>query len=289
MSPGWTYMKPLHFLIPLIVLFLPMRGYGQSPTPKLIRVIEDSSGAPGSQGEPLLFFSDGRVGRLPPGKRNWLRRIKLALLERKNAVIHLNSEQVVDGVRIENAPPENPHAEISQDATYHPSTISPKEADSIFQSLNLRTRRRAQCYNRAHVWAYESFKARSLYSMKVFMFFTLKYIREYRYRWWFHVAPFTQVQEGPTTRETVLDPIFMEGPVGLREWSDQFIRPKTECTVAAKYSEYEKLQNQVYCVFMKVPMYFWQPKDIEALEYGSRGKKVFIQDDIDHSYWQAFY
>jgi hypothetical protein len=282
-------MRPMLFLIPLLMHFVPIEGYCQPQAPQLIKVVEGRDPGTNKTLEPLLFFSDGRVGRLPPGKRSWLRRIKLALLERKNAVIQLNPEQIVDGLRIESSPPGRESADGMQDIAYIPSVVSSTEADSIFKSFNPRSRRRAQCYNRAHIWAYESFKNRSLMSLKVFMFFTLKYIREYRYKWWFHVAPLTHVVDGHSTRETVLDPIFMEGPVGLRDWSDHFIRPKTECPVAGKYSEYENLQYQEYCVFMKVPMYFWQPRDIEALEHGGRPKKMFIQDDVDYAYWQAFY
>lgn len=282
-------MKSTLFLIPLLMLFLPTAGYCQSQAPQLIKVIEGEETGKNPKTEPLLFFSDGRVGRLPPGKRNWIRRIKLALLERKNALIHLNSDQVVDGLRIESLPPGQTPADVAQDITYSPSLITSGEAESTFKSFNSRSRRRAQCYNRAHIWAYESFKNRSLRSMKVFMFFTLKYIREYRYKWWFHVAPLTRVSDGITTQEMVLDPIFMEGPVGLREWSDYFIQPKTECPVAEKYSDYENLHYREYCVFMKAPMYFWQPRDLEALEHGGRPKKMFIPDDVDYAYWQAFY
>ncbi len=278
-------MRSILFLIPLLVLFVPGEGRCQSREPRLVRVIEDET----SKSEPLLFFSDGRVGRLPPGKRNWLRRIRRTLLEKKNAIIHLNPEQQVNGLRVEDLPSRQTTAEPTPDPAYSPSVVTAGEADWIFQDLNMRTRRRAQCYNRAHVWAYESFKNRGLQSMKVFMFFTLKYIREYRYRWWFHVAPITEVRDGDATRETVLDPIFMVGPTGLREWSDHFVRPKTECSIAAKYSDYESLQNQVYCVFMKVPMFFWQPRDMEALEQGERPKTSFLQEDVDYAYWQAFY
>jgi hypothetical protein len=278
-------MRSILFLIPLLVHFVPMEAHCQSREPRLVRLIEDEA----SKAEPLLFFSDGRVGRLPPGKQNWLKRIRLALLKKRNAIIHLDPGQMVDGLRVEELPPGQTPAELTPELAYSPSVVTATEADSIFRNLNDRSRRRAQCYNRAHVWAYESFKNRGLKSMKVFMFFTLKYIREYRYRWWFHVAPLTEVSDGESIRDTVLDPIFMEGPVGLKEWSDRFIRPKTECPVAAKYSDYEKLQNETYCVFMKVPMFFWQPRDLEALEHGGAPKKGFLQDDVDYAYWQAFY
>jgi hypothetical protein len=125
--------------------------------------------------------------------------------------------------------------------------------------------------------------------MKVFMFFTAKYIRDYHYRWWFHVSPFSYVEDKGIVRESILDFRFMQGPVSPKEWSDQFIGPKSECPTVKKYSDYSDHQYEHYCYFMKVPMYFWQPRHLEALEAGASPPETFIREEVLSAYSQAFF
>jgi hypothetical protein len=125
--------------------------------------------------------------------------------------------------------------------------------------------------------------------MKVFMFFTAKYIREYHYQWWFHVSPFTYVKANDEVSERVLDYYFMKEPVSMRTWSDHFIAPKTECPTVNHYSEYDQHQYDSYCYLMKVPMYYWQPQDLEKLEQDQTQRLNFVPDEISFAYWQGFY
>lgn len=125
--------------------------------------------------------------------------------------------------------------------------------------------------------------------MKVFMFFTAKYIRDYRYRWWFHVSPFAYVDENSSVKEAILDFTFMNGPVNPKEWSDHFIKPKTPCPTVLKYSEYSTRQYEHYCYFMKVPIFFWQPRHLEAHEQGTPAPAEFVNEEVQAAYQQAFY
>jgi hypothetical protein len=61
--------------------------------------------------------------------------------------------------------------EISEE-DYSPSQLSENQMSDLFKSLRKRARGLSQCYNRAHVWVYESKKSFDINSMKVFLFFT---------------------------------------------------------------------------------------------------------------------
>jgi hypothetical protein len=157
-----------------------------------------------------------------------------------------------------------------------------------FKSMNRRTRYRAQCYNRAHVWAFEANRDLGIRSEKIFMFFSSRYIREYRYRWWFHVAPLIWVDTPDGPQERVMDPTFFDRPVPLKTWSDDFIKPQTPCKRVTRYSEYATLPHTEYCYFLSASMFSWQPKDLEAMDQGVPEKDRFVQFDIDTAYRQAF-
>lgn len=146
----------------------------------------------------------------------------------------------------------------------------------------------SQCYNRAHVWVYEAKNNYSLNAMKVFMFYTRKYIRQYNFEWWFHVAPFTYIQEGESTVEKVLDPRFTRGPLVMKSWTDIFMRNKVTCPAITKYSQYANNQEAEYCYLYKASMYYVQPLDLENLENTGRTKTAFYNWEVNRAYRQGF-
>lgn len=246
-----------------------------------------------SPGDTLLFLEDGRVGRLNHSE-TLLPEIKHILHQNSDVLVLLSTEGNV--IRVKSAAKEAGSGRSTIDsekpknlAPEPPSIVSETEAQDVFQSMNPNYRRRSQCFNRAHVWTYETFQSKGIHLMKVFMFFTSKYIREYRYRWWFHVSPFAIVETNGEKRESILDHTFMNGPVGPKEWSDHFIEPRTPCPTVNRYSDYSNHQYDHYCYFMKVPMYFWQPRHLEALEAGTPAPESFVRDEVLAAYSQAFF
>lgn len=143
-------------------------------------------------------------------------------------------------------------------------------SQSLFNKLDGRTKRRSQCYNRAHGWSYDMWSQSRVNSMKVFIFFTQRYIRAVKYKWWFHVAPYviTQTEEGAI--ETVMDRTFTRGPTPMRKWTDQFMETKAFCPEVTKYSDYRNNQNTQDCYLIKTSMYYKSPRDIELLETTGR-------------------
>src|SRR5690606_33938624 len=86
---------------------------------------------------------------------------------------------------------------LMENVTVHDPTVLPdyETAKKIFNGMNRSWKRDTECSDRAHVWAYEEWKKHNLHSNKVFLFFTNTYIRKYRFYWWFHVSPYTLVDE----------------------------------------------------------------------------------------------
>jgi hypothetical protein len=85
-----------------------------------------------------------------------------------------------------------------------------------------------------------------------------------------------------------MDPGFFTRPVDLKTWSDGFIKPKTPCKRVERYSEYATLPHEEYCYFIVAPMFYWQPKDLDALEREGKEKTFFEPFDIETAYRQAF-
>lgn len=143
--------------------------------------------------------------------------------------------------------------------------------DAVFRAQRTDVREKSQCYNRAHVWSWEMRRftegGRLVQPGKMWLYFTKKYIRAYRYKWWFHVSPFIQLNG----QDTVMDRKFLRGPIDRRGWTNFFIQPKTNCPVITRYSQYENNPYEGYCFLMRTSVHYYQPYQAENLENG-RGR-----------------
>ncbi len=176
------------------------------------------------------------------------------------------------------------HLEANSAQEYYPTVLSSyARAQSVFYSQSP-LRPRSQCYQRAHVWAHNLYVDQGLKTMKVFLFFTKKYIAEYNYKWWFHVSPFTYYKndQGLGT-EIVLDRTFTDSPLHMKEWTEEFMEPGMTCPTVDTYAEYASNQWSRYCYLRKVPMYYYQPLDVEALDHQGRVLHGFISSQVDQA------
>lgn len=239
----------------------------------------------------LVFFESGKVGKISPDdiaqlvvvSSRWMGEKFEIQLDPDRRIIKMKS------IVVEQVPLDFWSLPTGHDYNYEPTVLPNNgEATTIFNRLNPYARSRSECYNRAHVWTYEEFRRVQLQSMKVFLFFTSKYIWDYDWDWWFHVSPYVWVRENNLTVERVIDYQFMMGPVDMKKWTDYFIIPKVECPSVGKYSDYEKHQKEQYCYLIKKPMYYWQPRDIQNLERTGKEKTSYIPDEVSHAYWQGF-
>jgi hypothetical protein len=170
--------------------------------------------------------------------------------------------------------------------SYEPTLVPDfSTIQSIFKRMRRNYQNYSQCYNRAHIWAYEEFRRTGLKSKKYFMFFTRSYIRKYNYRWWFHVAPGVSVLDN---EDRILDRRFTRSHLGVDEWTRKFVYSRRKCPVVQYYSDYRDHQENEHCYLIPVSMFFWQPKDILRRDITGIEKTSFISSEIKHAYWEAF-
>lgn len=143
----------------------------------------------------------------------------------------------------------------------------------------------SQCYNRAHVWAWEEYYYGGLLSKKQFLFFTSRFIRNYRYRWWFHVAPSVVVSG---KGDEILDRRYARTPLDVTTWTRKFVSSGRRCPVINRYNEYAHHQGEEDCFLLSAPMYYWQPRELELRDNLGIKKKSFLARELDLAYGEAF-
>lgn len=124
--------------------------------------------------------------------------------------------------------------------------------------------------------------------MKMFIFYTRKYIREYDFQWWFHVAPYTYVKIQEANEQRILDRTFAREPLAVKSWTDIFMKNKVDCSVITKYSDYENHQESQYCYLYKASMYYLQPLDLENHEQTGATKTKWLDYEVSRAYWNGF-
>jgi len=175
-----------------------------------------------------------------------------------------------------------PNNDLKTLAGYQPTILLSNDAAlSIYQTLPTPNFKRSSgCFQRAHFWSYQLYRQNHIESMKVFLFFTARYQREFGYEWMYHVAPLIPVQQsGGAIEDLVFDPTFVDAPswansedakrfahrpITISEWTKYFIFPNTECPVVDRYEDYFDFQERYYCYVIKTPMYTYIPENIET-------------------------
>ncbi|MBD64664.1 MAG: hypothetical protein CME62_05630 [Halobacteriovoraceae bacterium] len=138
-------------------------------------------------------------------------------------------------------------------------------AQKVMNGMKGGTHDDSQCYNRAHMWTYEALAYNRVNLGKLWIYFSRKYIREFRYKWWFHVAPYTHVNDA--NKRYVLDRGFTKIPYNVENWKNIFIQNKAQCREVKSYTMYERENGsgREYCYFMFSSQYYWQPYQLENL------------------------
>jgi hypothetical protein len=171
---------------------------------------------------------------------------------------------------------------------YSPSVVSSSKASAMFKKMRKSYQKESQCYNRAHIWTYEEYMRSGTNLNKVFMFFTNRYIRKYRFHWWFHVTPMTYVGGSQFKNWKMLDRRYTKGPLGPKAWSDIFIRSKRSCKVIYKFMDYRENQESQHCYFLPVSQFYLVPSDIEFRDSEGVYKTEYDAVEVEHALWEAF-
>ncbi len=227
--------------------------------------------SPASDSNSVSHFyleSEGRVARITADQPSVFEKLERAYFNNEIVTIRLKDLGDRDEViSLESSDSEilEPSLEDSELATsvYRASDLGVyQDAQNVFAGLHRSFKRRSQCYQRAHVWAFQMDQLANIKSMKVFLFFTERYIRTYNYKWWFHVAPF--VYAGGV--EYVMDRSYTPKPIPMQNWTNEFIKNKAVCPVIRNYTDYSRNEYAQYCYLAKVPMYYYNPVDLQRLE-----------------------
>lgn len=205
---------------------------------------------------------------------------------------HVDHESRLLSHKIIGEAPENKLLELLEEVTppaYEPTLIpSLAEAEAIFNRLNTDYKRRSECSDRAHIWAWEEFKNHGIKSEKVFAFFTATYINRTGFKWWFHVAPLITVQTENGPVKMVLDYQFKTRPVPVKEWTDMMVFSKRECKMTKKFSEYDVNPQTEDCYMMIDSMYYRLPGDLHAQELQGQYRISFDPSEVKATYRYAF-
>lgn len=234
----------------------------------------------------LILLENGSVVFLPFKDKKTLEMFKESL--RRNETLEIDVDEKNNFISAESVENERNFSqrEGSHAITYEPTIVrSSTAATSIFRRMRRDWQYDSQCYNRAHVWAWEEFNYSGLKSKKHFLFFTRRYIRNYRYKWWFHVSPSVTVRGWG---ERILDRRYTGGHRSLSSWTRNFVYSGRACPIVEKYYDYRNNQETEDCYLIPVSMYFWQPRDIERRDRTGFEKTSFIQSEVDYAYWEAF-
>ncbi|MFP5384871.1 MAG: protein-glutamine glutaminase family protein [Bacteriovoracia bacterium] len=244
--------------------------------------------------EPLIFLTSGQVVSFPKADKALISTLKKGITNRTWFLITINDRREI--LHLKEIPsPLSFQSEVPAKAwtveteVYHPSVLkSLDQARSFFYEARTNAREESQCFNRAHVWSYEWRIKHNLYSSKAWIFFTRKFIRKYKFEWWFHVAPMVHVVIDNQVKERVMDIKYARGPLKLKQWTDIFMRDKANCPVVEKYTDHANHPESGSCFLMKSNMYYYQPVDLEQKEITGTEKLRWLEPEVRHAFKDAF-
>ena len=167
------------------------------------------------------------------------------------------------------------------DANYIPTNFqSVNDVQKLMDQLKINEKSKSECYQRAHLWAIEMVQMANIQSEKVFLFFSEKYMREYNFHWWFHVAPLVLINN----QERVVDPSFFDQPADMQTWVNFFMHSHPTCKTVSNYSDYDNHQEEEYCFLRKLPMYYFEPTEVEARDEKGEVISDWIEGQVSQAY-----
>jgi len=167
---------------------------------------------------------------------------------------------------------------------FEPTVIgSTQAAREIFNNMKP-IQNESQCYNRATVWSFEWFNQQNINSYKSWIFFTRKYIRQYQFKWWFHVAPSLDIQDEGAIKEKIMDKKYASAPLDPRSWTNIFMKNKAPCRKINNYFDYSHYPESADCFILRTNMYYHQPVDIEYFNEFGIARNSFDQMELNNAY-----
>ena len=242
-------------------------------------------------GPSLIFLTSGHVAKVFPGNNEMIQDLSHAKQDQNWLKITLSDEREITHIEFIAAP----FKINSRNYTSSDKSIT-TELPSVLSSMNLARKifnyarykdKESQCFNRAHIWSYEWKADNNVNTAKMFLFFSVKYIRENNFQWWFHVAPYVHVVIGTDIKERIMDKKYTEGPSSVREWVGKFLADGTECRTVNIFSDFVNYPESGDCYLMRSSMYTYWPLDLEMEELNGSMKKNWVPEEIHQAYIDA--
>lgn len=189
---------------------------------------------------------------------------------------------------LETEPTPTPRSLEPETAEYVPSVLTPQQLADFWNNLKTDYKRKSECSDRAYVWAFEGWKKHGYQFEMAYAFFTASYINRHRFKWWFHVAPLVTVNMGDRTEKMVIDYLFHDRPITIKEWTDLMVFTKRDCKVTDRFSEYDVNPQTEDCYFMSSSMYYRIPAQLVDLENKNIQKLEFNASEVRMSYRLGF-
>ncbi len=254
--------------------------------------------------EALVFLTSGQVMKLNVNNTDLLEKLNKSLQRRETIQLEIGDNRDILDVQTpekslstetepEPLPVPVPLDEpklLGQDpmAGYSPSVLPEATVKSYFREMRHASKEETQCFNRAMIWTYEMRFKHNVYSNKMWIFFTRKYIRKYNFEWWFHVAPMVHMIVDGQVKERVIDRKYSSGPLAIQKWGNIFLRDDFKCPTVHKYSDHANFPEAGSCFYMKSPMYYYQPVDLEFLEKYGNVLSTWNETNVRQAYAEAF-
>ena len=280
----------MKYLIPALALQLLAASAFSASLTSRVHSIDKGEGST----ETIVMLESGHTAFLKPEEKSLIELIERSIENQDTLELKVDKKLNVLSVQTVPAAPEDIHPdsmplpESTENASYDPTIVTSAEASSAFRNMRRDYQYNSQCYNRAHIWTYEEFKSSGMKTGKLFLFFTSRYIRNYRYKWWFHVTPFAYVGGLEQSNWRTLDRRYTRGILTTKTWTNVFMLNDALCPVAEKYSDYRNHQQEEDCYLIPRSMYFWQPRDIQREENTGYVKSQYYNSEVNHAYWEAF-
>lgn len=240
----------------------------------------------------LVKLFSGRVAFIDSKDKALLKQIEKSLQQKDWLELTLGKHSALEEITIVSRANERVISNFASTSNfqdpYIPSVVSLTKATSIFNKMRQDYNQKGQCFNRAHIWTYEEYMRSKLNLNKLFLFFTSRYIRTYRFGWWFHVSPMAYVGGTKNLNMRVLDRRYTTGPRMSKTWTDIFIKSKKACKIVSNYSQYRDNQRSEDCFLIPSSMYYLVPSDLDILEYDGTQRIEYEQIEIEHALWDAF-
>lgn len=243
--------------------------------------------------EVLVFLMNGNLLRLAPAETEFLSSLRKAFDKDAWVSIDVNESGKLVSVRetlVLSPANFKEHSEKMFSGDYVPSVLPSYDvARNLFLKMRKPLSTETECWQRAHVWAYDWRVNENLFTSKIWIFFTRKYLRENTdFTWWFHVAPLVHVNIDGVIKERVMDQRYGAGPQMIKRWTDTFVRDRANCPVVDAYSNHELNQDAASCFLQKSSMYYLQPSDLELLEKFDVSRDSWVEAEVVDAYDKAF-